>query len=135
MPGGEEVTVIVRTVGSVVIVGLLVVSASETSAAQQLTCAQIVAMHRFAGGKMSAEDLAKNLHVDVAMVRDCLDKSAKDTLVTSPNGTTPTTAPPRAAAPATTTPVTAPPSTAPKAVGPTPTTPTAVPPTPTPPAK
>jgi hypothetical protein len=70
---------IVRIVGSIVIAGVLGLMTSDAGAAQQLTCSQIVGMSQFAGGKMSADELAKKLNTDVGTVRDCLDKKAQET--------------------------------------------------------
>lgn len=62
-----------RIAETLVIAGALTLVASDARAAQQLTCQQILALSRFAGGKMSADGLAQQLHTDAGTVHDCLD--------------------------------------------------------------
>jgi hypothetical protein len=69
---------IVRMVGRVVIAGVVGLMASDAWAAQQMGCAQIVALSRFAGGRTSADELAKKLNTDVETVRNCLDKKPQE---------------------------------------------------------
>ena len=69
---------IVRIVETVVIAGIVGLMASDARAAQQLGCTQIVAFSRLAGGKTSADELAKKLNTDVETVRNCLDKKAEE---------------------------------------------------------
>ena len=57
----------------VIAIAGLGVWASDVRGAQQLTCDQIFAVKRFAGGKLSDEDLATKLHTDAETVRKCLE--------------------------------------------------------------
>jgi hypothetical protein len=84
----------VRIVGGVMIAGVVGLMASDTWAAQQqMTCPQIIAMRNFAGGKMSADELAKKLNTDVETVRTCLDKKAQEPKgAPAPSSTPPSTA-------------------------------------------
>jgi len=79
---------LLRDMASVVIPGVLVLMAAAAPAGQQLTCEQIRTVSHFAGGKPSADDLAKKLHADVDTVRTCLGASAdggKDASRTRPS--------------------------------------------------
>jgi hypothetical protein len=89
---------IVRLAGGVMIAGVIGLMASDAGAAQQMTCQQIVTMRNFAGGKMSAEELAKKLNTDAETVRNCLDKKPQEA---AKGGQPPATAttPPAAAPP------------------------------------
>jgi hypothetical protein len=64
-------------IGGLVIAGVLGLMASDARAAQQPNCRQIAALNRFAGGKLSPEELAKKINADVETVRSCLDQNAQ----------------------------------------------------------
>jgi hypothetical protein len=67
-----------RIVGRVAIAGVVGLMVSDARAIQQMSCAQIAALSRFAGGKSSADELAKRLNIDAETVRNCLDKKAQE---------------------------------------------------------
>jgi hypothetical protein len=88
---------IVRLAGGVMIAGVIGLMTSDAGAAQQMTCQQIVAVRSFAGGKMSADELAKKLNTDPETVRNCLDKKPQEAAKGQPPATGAT--PPAAATP------------------------------------
>jgi hypothetical protein len=75
-----------RIIASALIAAALGILAPDARATQELTCQQIIAMDRFSGGKMGADELAKRLRTDVDTVRSCLAKKdpAADTHAAKP---------------------------------------------------